>query len=56
MFSFFKKQSPLEKLEKQYKALLEEAFVLSKTNRIASDKKQAEANEILLEIEKLQKN
>lgn len=56
MFSFFKKQSPLDKLEKKYKTLLEEAFILSKTNRIASDAKQVEAADVLKQIEKLKKD
>ncbi len=53
MFNLFRRKTEKEKLEKQYKKCLEEAFVLSKTNRAASDSKTAEANEILKEIEKL---
>lgn len=53
MFGLFKKKTPLEKLEAKYKSLLEEAFALSKTNRSASDAKQAEADKILKEIELL---
>ncbi len=51
MFGLFKKKSAKEKLHEKYKALLEEAFLLSKTNRSASDAKTAEAAEILAEIE-----
>ena len=53
MFNLFKKTTEKEKLNKQYKQCLEEAFVLSKTNRSASDEKTAEANKILEQIEKL---
>lgn len=53
MFGFFKKTSPLEKLQKKYQATLEEAYRLSKIDRKASDKKQAEAEEILKEIDAL---
>jgi len=49
----FTKKSPLKKLEAKYDALLAEAFQLSKTNRMASDQKTAEANEILKKIEEL---
>lgn len=50
MFSLFKKESTVEKLQKKYKNLLEQSFVLSKTNRMESDKKFAEAQEVLIEI------
>ncbi len=56
MFNFFKKKSPLEKLQQQYEKLVKEAFVLSKTDRMASDAKQAEAAELLRKIEALQKS
>ncbi len=46
MFGLFKKKSPIEKLQEMRKQLLDEAFQLSKTDRTASDKKTAEANEI----------
>lgn len=35
MFGLFKKKSPLEKLEEQYKSVMKEAFELSKVNRSA---------------------
>ncbi len=54
MFGLFKKKSPIEKLQEQYKKLLEESFVLSKTDRKASDAKQMEAEELLKKIESLQ--
>ena len=49
----FKRKSPIQKLEDKYEKLLAEAFQLSKTNRMESDKKTAEANKVLEEIEKL---
>lgn len=53
MFGLFKKKSPIEKLQEKRKKLLDEAFQLSKTDRTASDKKTAEANEIDNQIEAL---
>jgi hypothetical protein len=55
MFSLFKKKSEKEKLEAQYKKLLDESYKLSHTNRTASDLKAAEANEVLKKIEALEK-
>ena len=53
MFGLFKKTSELEKLQNQYKKLLEESHKLSTTNRSASDKKVAEAQVVLEKIEAL---
>jgi len=53
MFGLFKKKSKEEILQEKYKNLLKESFELSKTNRAASDKKQAEAQAVLDEIEVL---
>ena len=53
MFCLFKPKSKKEKLLKKYKKLKEKAFKLSRTNRKESDKIEKEANDILLEIEKL---
>lgn len=53
MFELFKKKSAKEKLEEQYKKLLDEAYKLSHINRTQADKKQAEAEAILQQIEKL---
>ncbi len=53
MFGFFKKKSAVEKLQSDYEKLMKEAFQLSKSNRSASDKKIAEADEIMKKIEKL---
>lgn len=55
MFGLFKKKSETEKLQEQYKKLLKEAFDLSKSNRMASDAKQASADVILKKIEALEK-
>ncbi len=46
MFGIFKKQTDKEKLDKQYKKLLDEAYKLSHSDRTASDAKMAEAEEI----------
>ncbi|WGD34334.1 Lacal_2735 family protein [Olleya sp. YS] len=51
MFGIFKKKSQLDKLQEQYRKLLEESYKLSTTNRSESDKKQAEAQSILQQIE-----
>ncbi len=55
MFGLFKKKSQLELLQVKYENLMKESFVLSKSNRSASDKKIAEAEKIMqqIEIEKL---
>jgi hypothetical protein len=53
MFSFFKKKSKLEVLQERYKKLAEETFELSKVSRAAGDKKYAEAEAVLAEIDLL---
>lgn len=53
MFGLFKKKTPLQVLEEKYKTLQKEAFDLSKSNRMQSDLKTAEAQEVLKEIEAL---
>lgn len=53
MFGLFKSKDPKKKLEKKYKELLEESYRLSSTDRKASDAKQAEAEDVLKEIEGL---
>jgi hypothetical protein len=55
MFGLFKKKSTLDKLQDKYQKVLKEAYNLSTSNRKLSDAKTAEANEILKQIEKLQK-
>ena len=56
MFNLFKKKSEVEKLEIQYKKLLDESYKLSHFNRSASDQKRAEAEEILHQIEAIKKD
>lgn len=53
MFGLFKSKSEKEKLQAEYKKLHEEAFKLSKVDRIKSDEKFAEAEEIMKRIEAL---
>jgi len=50
MFGLFGKKSPLEKLEKEHKKVLEEAFTLSKSNRSESDKLYAKAADLEKQI------
>lgn len=50
MFNLFKKESVLEKLQKQHKQLLKESFELSTVNRTLSDSKKAEADAIEAKI------
>lgn len=54
MFGLFKKKSEKEKLQEEYKNLVEEAYKLSHTDRTASDAKTAEAEEILKKIDALE--
>lgn len=56
MFGLFKKKSEVEKLTETYQKLKEEAYNLSKIDRTASDRKTAEAEDILKKIESLQKS
>ncbi|TCI90998.1 Lacal_2735 family protein [Tenacibaculum sp. M341] len=53
MFKLFK--SKKEKLESKYKKLLKEAHSLSTVNRSLSDDKIFEAEQVLKEIERLEK-
>ena len=53
MFGLFKKKNPIDKLQAGYKKLQEEAFILSKTDRKASDSKTAEAEEVMKQIMKI---
>ena len=55
MFGLFNKKSPVDKLVAKHKKLLEEAYILSSTNRKLSDAKTAEANDVLKEIDLLKK-
>lgn len=53
MFGLFKKKTELEKLQKQYTKLMQEAHRLSTIDRRASDDKVAEAEEIAKQMERL---
>lgn len=55
MFGLFKKKSKVELLDDKYKKLQEEAYKLSTSSRIQSDLKYAEADEVLKEIEAIEK-
>jgi hypothetical protein len=56
MFGLFKRKSKVERLHDQYKKLLSESHQLSTIDRKKSDKKLAEANELLQKIEKITVN
>ena len=56
MFGLFKRKSQKEKLEDLYRKKKELAFKVSKINRKESDKLEKEANDILLEIDKIQED
>jgi len=56
MFGLFKKKSELEQLDDNYKKLMEEAFILSKSNRTESDKKYGEAHILSEKIALLKAN
>jgi hypothetical protein len=55
MFGIFKKKSEIEKLQETYSKMLSDAHKLSHSNRTASDKLLAEAEEIAKKIDKLKK-
>jgi hypothetical protein len=55
MFNLFKPKSQIDKLNSQYDKLIKEWHRLSTINRSESDKKYAEAQEILNQIELLKK-
>ncbi len=56
MLGLFKRKTEIEKLEIKYRALLKEAYELSKTNRSKSDQKTFEAEEVLKQMEILRQN
>ena len=56
MFRLFKRKSKLDSLQKKYEKIMAEWHKLSSINRAESDKKYAEAQKILIEIEVLQKD
>mgnify|MGYP000226994812 FL=1 len=56
MFSIFKPKSEEAKLQKKYESLMKEWHALMNINRKESDKKFAEAQDILNKIELLNSN
>jgi hypothetical protein len=55
MFNFFRKNRTIDRLEKRYNALVREAYELSTSNRQLSDQRVAESNEVLKQIELLER-
>ena len=55
MFGLFKRKTETEKLQIRYKKLMAEWHNLSSIDRAASDEKYAEAQEVLTQIEKLER-
>jgi len=53
MFGLFKKKSETEKLQDEYKKLMEQGFKLQSINRSDSDQKYLEADAILKKIDSL---
>ncbi len=53
MFGIFKKKSEIEKLQETYSKMLSDAHKLSHSNRTASDKLLADAEEIAKRIDQL---
>ncbi len=53
MFGLFKKKSEIDVLQKKYEKLMSQWHELSSINRAESDKKYAEAEEILKKIDVL---
>lgn len=52
MFNLFKK-NPSQRLMKEYDKLMEDAYILSRTNRKLADQKYAEAEAVMKKIEGL---
>jgi hypothetical protein len=50
MFGLFKKKTEKEKLQETYEKMMADAYKLSHTNRTASDKLLAEAEELAKKI------
>ena len=55
MLNLFKRKTPRNKLETEYRRLLAEAHRLSTINRAASDQKRAEAEAVLVKMDRLAK-
>jgi hypothetical protein len=50
MFKLFKKKSRIETLEKKYEKLLQQSHKMMAYNRRESDRLQAEANEVFMQL------
>lgn len=53
MFGLFKSKSEQQKLQERYEQLMAEAYKLSHQNRQASDRKVAEADEVMKQLERI---
>jgi len=53
MFGIFRKKSEKDKLQSRYEKLMAEAHKLSQSNRKAGDAKYLEAEQLMLQLEKL---
>jgi hypothetical protein len=53
MFGLFKKKTAKEKLQIQYEKLLNEAHILSSSNRKLSDQKVFDADKVMKQLENL---
>lgn len=54
MFGLFKKKTEKEKLQEEYKKLMEKSYQLSTTDRKQSDMVRAEAEEVIKKIEAME--
>lgn len=54
MFGLFKKKSKADQLYKKYEKIMAQSHALSSSNRAESDKKYAEAQELINQIEALE--
>lgn len=54
MFGIFKKKTEREKLNERYRKLMKESHQLSTTDRIKSDQKFAEAQELLYRLDTIE--
>jgi hypothetical protein len=55
MLGLFKSKTQKQRLEDKYRKLIEAHYKLSRTNRTLSDQKYAEANNVLEQIEQLER-
>ncbi|SMD44033.1 hypothetical protein SAMN00777080_2648 [Aquiflexum balticum DSM 16537] len=55
MFGLFKKKTEIEKLQENYKSMMEKAHKLSHSNRTEADRLMAEAEEIAKKIDEIKK-